>query len=65
LDDPSIAGANADICLSNIVFTQSRSAVRDVVSAGVVVEDGRHSQQEEITIDSSCSSESCGLTGFA
>jgi formimidoylglutamate deiminase len=49
LDDPSIAGANEADLLSNIVFAQSRSAVRDVVIGGrQIVADGRHSTQEEI-----------------
>ena len=49
LDDPSIAGANEDDLLSNIVFAQSHSAVRDVVIGGrQIVAAGRHSAQEEI-----------------
>ena len=49
LDDPSIAGSSADDLLANIVFSLSRSAVRDVVVAGKrVVEDGTHRDQEEI-----------------
>jgi formimidoylglutamate deiminase len=49
LDDPSIAGASQEDLLSNIVFSCSRSAVKDVVVGGRrIVEDGRHVQQEEI-----------------
>jgi len=49
LDDPSIAGARDEDLLSSIVFTQSRSAVRDVVIGGRrVVEDGRHAAQGEV-----------------
>lgn len=49
LNDPSIAGASPDDLLSTIVFSLSRTAVRDVVVGGKrIVEDGRHSQQEEI-----------------
>lgn len=49
LNDPSIAGASADTLLSNIVFSLSRTAVKDVVVGGKrIVEDGRHAQQDEI-----------------
>jgi formimidoylglutamate deiminase len=49
LNDPSIAGASADDLLSSIVFSLARTAVKDVVVGGKrIVEDGRHSQQEEI-----------------
>jgi formimidoylglutamate deiminase len=49
LNDPSIAGASEDDLLSSIVFSLSKTAVRDVVVGGRrIVEDGRHSQQEEI-----------------
>lgn len=49
LDDPSIAGSSEDALLSNIVFSLSRTAVKDVVVGGKrIVEDGRHAQQEEI-----------------
>lgn len=49
LDHPSIAGATEDSLLSTILFSLSRSAVKDVVVDGKqIVEDGRHSQQEEI-----------------
>ena len=49
LNDPSIAGASRDHLLSNTVFSLSKSAVRDVVVGGKrIVEDGRHSAQDEI-----------------
>lgn len=49
LDDPSIAGAGEEDLLSNIVFSMSKTAVKDVVVGGKrIVEDGRHQQQEEI-----------------
>lgn len=49
LDDPSIAGAAEEDLLSNIVFSMSRSAVKDVVVGGrQIVNDGRHAQQDEI-----------------
>jgi formimidoylglutamate deiminase len=49
LDDPSIAGASSEDLLSSIVFSLSRTAVKDVVVGGKrIVEDGRHAQQEEI-----------------
>ena len=49
LDDPSIAGSSPDDLLANIVFSLSRSAVRDVIVAGRrIVEDGRHQDQESI-----------------
>ena len=49
LNDPSIAGASADDLLSSIVFSLSKTAVRDVVVGGKrIIEDGRHSQQDEI-----------------
>ena len=52
LDDPSIAGASSDDLLAHIVFSTSRSAVKDVVVNGQrIVEDGRHSDQEEIIQD--------------
>jgi formimidoylglutamate deiminase len=48
-NDPSIAGASEDDLLAHIVFSQSRTAVRDVVVSGKrIVEDGRHPRQEEI-----------------
>jgi len=52
LDDPSIAGAPADDLLANIVFSLSRTAVRDVVVAGKqIVTDGKHANQEKIIQD--------------
>ncbi len=49
LDDPSVAGAAENNLLSAIVFSLSRTAVRDVVVGGRrIVEDGKHAQQEEI-----------------
>lgn len=49
LDDPSIGGATVDDLLSNVVFSLSRTAVKDVFVGGQqIVSDGRHSQQEEI-----------------
>ena len=49
LDDPSIAGAATDDLLASIVFSLSRSAVRDVVVAGKrIVENGRHRNQDQI-----------------
>ena len=49
LGDPSIAGASLDDLLSSIVFSLSRTAVKDVVVGGkVIVEDGRHPLQDEI-----------------
>ena len=49
LNDPSIAGAAPDDLLSSIVFSLSKTAVKDVVVGGKrIVEDGRHAQQEEI-----------------
>ncbi len=49
LDDPSLAGADAESMLDHIVFAAERSAVRDVAVGGkFVVRDGRHQMQEEI-----------------
>ncbi len=49
LDDPSIAGSSDDDLLSSIVFSLSRTAVRDVVVGGKrIVEEGRHPHQQEI-----------------
>jgi formimidoylglutamate deiminase len=49
LDDPSIAGSSAENLLANVVFSLSRTAIRDVVVGGKrIVADGRHAQQEEI-----------------
>jgi formimidoylglutamate deiminase len=52
LDDPSIAGSSHEDLLASIVFSLSRSAVRDVVVAGKgIVEDGKHRDQEAIIED--------------
>lgn len=49
LNDPSLAGAGEDDLLTHIVFSLSKTAVKDVVVAGKrIVEDGKHAQQEEI-----------------
>jgi formimidoylglutamate deiminase len=49
LNDPSIAGSSPDNLLANIVFSLSRTAIKDVVIGGKrIVEDGRHTSQEEI-----------------
>lgn len=49
LSDPSIAGASQDDLLPTIVFSQSRSAVKDVVvGSRRIVENGRHPAQDEI-----------------
>lgn len=49
LDDPSIAGSTEENLMANIVFSLSRTAIRDVVVGGKgIVTDGRHAQQDEI-----------------
>lgn len=49
LNDPSIAVASLDDLLSSIVFSLARTAIKDVVIGGrVVVEDGRHANQDDI-----------------
>jgi formimidoylglutamate deiminase len=49
LDDPSIAGASSDALLSTIVFSLSKTAIKDVVVGGKrIIEDGKHAQQEDI-----------------
>ena len=49
LDDPSIAGATEDDLLASVVFSLSRTAVKDVFVGGEqIVSEGRHAQQEEI-----------------
>jgi formimidoylglutamate deiminase len=49
LNDPSLADASEEDFLTNVVFSLSKTAVRDVVVGGKrIVEDGRHAQQEEI-----------------
>jgi len=49
LNDPSIAGSGTADLLTNVVFSMSRTAVRDVVVGGKqIVQDGVHPWQEEI-----------------
>ncbi|HEX8852613.1 MAG TPA: formimidoylglutamate deiminase, partial [Pyrinomonadaceae bacterium] len=49
LNDPSIAGAGAEDLLAVVVFSATRTAVRDVCVGGrIIVEDGRHAAQDEI-----------------
>ncbi len=49
LDDPSIAGSTGDDLPATMVFSLSRSAVRDVIVAGrQIIENGRHQDQEQI-----------------
>jgi formimidoylglutamate deiminase len=49
LDDSSIAGNSAGDLLSTLVFSMSRSAVRDVVVGGrFILRDQRHARHEEI-----------------
>lgn len=51
LDDPSIAGAPVDELLSNIIFSSTRAAVREVFVGGKrIVEDAQHLLQEEIIL---------------
>jgi formimidoylglutamate deiminase len=46
---PSIAGCSADDLLPAIVFSLSRTAIKDVVVGGKrIVEDGKHKDQEDI-----------------
>ncbi len=48
LEDPSIAGAEEEELLAAVVFSLSRSAVREVAVAGrLVVSEGRHGGQEQ------------------
>ena len=50
LGDPSIAGASTSNLLASLVFSGSRATIKDVFVAGRrIVEDGRHSAQEEVT----------------
>jgi formimidoylglutamate deiminase len=52
LDDPSISGASTDALLANILFSFSRTGLKDVVVAGKrIVEDGEHPDQDEIVTD--------------
>jgi len=49
LDDPSLAGSTVDNLMANVVFSLSRTAVKDVVVGGKrIVADGRHPQQDGI-----------------
>ena len=49
LNDPSIAGADAESLAGNIVFSLQRTAVRDVYIAGqCIVRDGHHKLEEQI-----------------
>jgi formimidoylglutamate deiminase len=49
LNDPSIAGAAQADLLTSIVFSLSRTAIKDVVIAGKrIVEDGQHKSQEDV-----------------
>jgi formimidoylglutamate deiminase len=49
LNDPSIAGASSENLLANIICSLTRTAVRDVVVGGnVIVQNGRHADQDEI-----------------
>lgn len=49
LNDPSIAGADAESLASNIVFSLERTAVRDVyVDGKCIVRDGHHQFEEQI-----------------
>lgn len=49
LDDPSIAGASKDDLLASVVFSLSRTAVKEVFVGGEqIVSEGRHAHQEEI-----------------
>lgn len=49
LDDPSIAGSSSSDLLSCVLFSASRSAIKDVVVAGkIVIEDGRHNDQNHV-----------------
>lgn len=49
LDDPSIAGASAEVLLPAILFSSTRAAIREVVVGGrPVVSEGQHLLQEEV-----------------
>lgn len=49
LEDPSIAGADEESLLANVVFSLERTAIREVWSAGEqLVSDGRHRDQDTI-----------------
>jgi formimidoylglutamate deiminase len=50
LDDPSIAGASEDDLLPAVVFSMARTALRETAVGGrLVVSEGRHPAQEEVT----------------
>jgi formimidoylglutamate deiminase len=50
LDDPSVAGASEDDLLPAILFSMARTALRETAVGGrLVVSDGRHPAQEEVT----------------
>lgn len=49
LDDLSLAGASDEALLAGIVFSLSRTAVRDVCVGGrLIIEDGKHKMEREI-----------------
>jgi len=49
LDDSSVAGSSPENLLANIVFSLSRTAIKDVVVGGKrIVADSRHAQQDGI-----------------
>ena len=49
LNDPAIAGSSPENLLASVVFSLSRTAIKDVVVAGErIVADGRHAQQDGI-----------------
>jgi formimidoylglutamate deiminase len=50
LNDPSIAGASTDDLLASILFSLSRTAIKEVVVGGkTIISEGRHTDQELIT----------------
>jgi formimidoylglutamate deiminase len=52
LNDASIAGTTREDLLTNIVFSLSRTAIKDVVVGGKrIIEEGRHADQEAIVND--------------
>jgi formimidoylglutamate deiminase len=51
LDDPSVAGASEDDLLPAVVFSLSRTAIREVVVGGkMIVAEGHHQDEEEIIV---------------
>jgi len=49
LNDPSITGAARDDLISHVVFSLSRTAIKDVVVGGRrIIEEGKHPQQEQV-----------------